>query len=394
MNHSRIHRVLLLSTVLLPIVSGPATRVEAGKVKVFILAGQSNMEGKGQVETGNGNVSGAIGSLRYQVNNDPDDYGHLVTSRGNWVVRDDVWIYSTTDGGEKGNLTVGFGSGAAIGPELGFGHVIGDLYEDQVLLIKTAWGGKSLAVDFRPPRRGSPGIGFYYTEMLNTVDFVLENIATEFPDYADQGYEIIGFGWHQGWNDRVNQTHNDEYEVNLFTFIRDIRSRRNGLGVTDLPFVVAETGMTGPTETHPRALSLMAAQAAVTDFVKYPEFEGNVAFVGTRDFWRPAAESPKDEGYHWNQNGETYYLIGDGMGRAMAALLFEPRITEFETLGTGEIVFTANVATSALTVQRSNDLAPDSFVDVPSTADGNTLTVTGQDLDPDGDGAAYFRVRW
>ena len=39
--------------------------------------------------------------------------------------------------------------------------------------------------------------------------------------------------------------------------------------------------MSGKGEKHPRALSLMKAQAAVAE---YTEFRGNVAFVGTRGF--------------------------------------------------------------------------------------------------------------
>jgi len=62
---------------------------------------------------------------------------------------------------------------------------------------------------------------------------------------------------------------------------------------------------------------LMRAQAAVA---KHDEFHGNVAFVGTRDFYRPPEESPSSQGYHWNSNAETYYLIGTAMGEAMKKL--------------------------------------------------------------------------
>ena len=86
----------------------------------------------------------------------------------------------------------------------------------------------------------------------------------------------------------------------------------------NLPFVIAETGMTGPNETHPRALSLMKAQAAVA---QYPEFKGNVAFVKTQQFWREKEDSPSGQGYHWNTNAETYYLIGESMGQAMLGLM-------------------------------------------------------------------------
>ena len=105
------------------------------------------------------------------------------------------------------------------------------------------------------------------------------------------------------------------YEKNLVNFIRDIRK---DLRAPELPFVIAETGMSGREETHPRALSLMKAQAAVA---KYDEFQGNVSFVGTRDFFRPKEESPTGQAYHWNSNAETYYLIGDAMGNAMLRLV-------------------------------------------------------------------------
>ena len=84
-----------------------------------------------------------------------------------------------------------------------------------------------------------------------------------------------------------------------------------------LPFVIAEKGMSGPEEKHPRALSLMKAQA---DAAKHPDFQGNVAFVPTRSFWRPQEQSPTGQGYHWNTNAETYYLIGEAIGQAMLQL--------------------------------------------------------------------------
>ena len=135
---------------------------------------------------------------------------------------------------------------------------------------------------------------------------------------SDGSYVLAGFGWHQGWNDRINDKFNAEYETNMACFIRDMRK---DLGSPALPFVIAETGMTGPEERHPRALSLMKAQAAVAE---HPEFKGNVAFVGTRDFWRTSDVSPNAQGYHWNSNAGTYYLIGEAMGEAMKRLVSDP----------------------------------------------------------------------
>ncbi|MCX5676968.1 MAG: sialate O-acetylesterase [Planctomycetota bacterium] len=293
-----------------PLQSGQAGK---GPVKVFILAGQSNMEGQGAIQADPKKNEGK-GSLEYLVKTPAtaDRYKHLVDKDGKWIVRDDVWIWYL---GRKGGLTAGYGAREdRIGPELQFGHLMGDCFENQVLLIKLAWGGKSLAKDFRPPSSGGE-TGPFYTEVVKQVKDVLGNLKTHFPDYDGRGYELAGFGWHQGWNDRVNQAFNDEYEKNMANFIRDIRK---DLGAKDLPFVIAETGMSGREETHPRALSLMRAQAAVAD---YPEFKGNVAFVGTRDFYRPKEVSPSAQAYHWNSNAETYFLIGNGMGKAMVGIL-------------------------------------------------------------------------
>jgi hypothetical protein len=284
-----------------------------GPVKVFILAGQSNMQGAGAIR-GNLERNKGKGGLEYLVK-DPataDRFKHLIDKKGDWLVRDDVWIWYFD---RKGGLTVGYGARKdRIGPELQFGHVVGDRYKNQVLLIKIAWGGKSLARDFRPPGSGGE-VGPCYKELFGHVHDVLDNLKTHFPEYDGQGYEIVGFGWHQGWNDRVNQGFNDAYEKNLANFIRDVRKE---LAIEKLPFVIAETGMSGHKETHPRALSLMQAQAAVA---KYDEFKGNVAFVGTRDFYRPPEVSPSGQSYHWNSNAETYFLIGHGMGRAMIDLV-------------------------------------------------------------------------
>jgi len=281
-------------------------------VKVFILAGQSNMEGAGAIR-GNALRNGGQGGLEYLVNDSrtADRFAHLVDDKGEWVVRDDVSIWYL---GRTGGLSVGYGAREdRIGPELQFGCVVGEHYDEPVLLIKTAWGGKSLAVDFRPPSSGGE-VGPYYTEFLQHVRDVLANRDTHFPELRGRDYELAGLGWHQGWNDRVNQAHNDEYETNLANFIRDVRVE---LALPDLPFVIAETGMSGHEEKHPRALSLMRAQAAVAE---YEEFAESVAFVGTKDFYRAPEVSPSNQGYHWNSNAETYFLIGEGMGRAMIEL--------------------------------------------------------------------------
>lgn len=310
---------------------------EEKTVKVFILAGQSNMVGHGKVEYGRDpnfdpeepgskrEIPGGIGGLRYLVSNTEtaDRYKHLAGAEGTWAVRDDVWIYSTAPGKQKGKLTVGFGKGGWFGPELEFGHVVGNALDTPVLIIKTAWGGKDLAVDFRPPSSGETtlnkerAIGAYYRKMMEIVTDVCENMGTHFPELKGCEPRIAGFGWHQGWNDGCSKEMVAEYEENMANFIRDVRK---DLGVRDLPFVIATTGMVG-LEAKGIRKELCEIQMAMGDAEKHPEFAGTVASVETRGFKRTNEQSPSGFGYHWNHNAESHFLVGEAMGKAMVELL-------------------------------------------------------------------------
>lgn len=305
-----------------------------GKLKVFLLVGQSNMQGHGVIKADPRRNEGR-GTLEYIVKTKSDRYGHLMDRDGNWAKRSDVWIWYFD---RYGKLTAGYGANEKlIGPELQFGHVVGDAFDDQVLIIKTAWGGKSVAVDFRSPSSGKIGpefsdkfrqqlksnpdqVGHYYREVLRNVKQVLDNPAKFFPAYDGNGYELVGIGWHQGWNDRVNQAFNDHYRDNLANLIRDIRKDLKWAHPfrQPIPFVIAETGMSGFEEKHPRALSLMKAQKEVSEL---KEFQGNVGFVETKPFFRKKENSPSGQAFHWNQNAETHLLIGEGLAKSMLDLL-------------------------------------------------------------------------
>jgi Carbohydrate esterase, sialic acid-specific acetylesterase len=358
-----------------------------GKLKIFILAGQSNMEGYGKVDRGgdpdranivcplkadgkrNGpaNILGGMGSLRAMVEKEPAKYIYLVdTSKtitytvdanvaecvkadkkiySSWATRNDVHVSfwdeksrGVTVEVRNGPLSVGLGvdnqmrtGEGYIGPELGFGHMVGNGLTDKVLLIKTAWGGKSLTVDFRPPSSvglgiGSPTVvttpaipdktGVYYTEMVNKVRLVLSDIKKYYPDYDGKGFEVVGFGWHQGWNDRDNRNYVAQYGANLANLIRDIRK---DLNLPNMLFVVGNSGMANAYINE--GLALVTAQGSVSDPVKYPDFVGNVSVVDTRPFHFPDTSPEIGFIYHWNYNGESYFKVGESMGTAMLKLM-------------------------------------------------------------------------
>ena len=306
------------------VVAPAAAAAEAkGSVKVFILAGQSNMEGKAAAGTLEPVIADAKTAARFK---------HLKTG-GKWTVREDVWVTFLTKKvkGPKsefplyGPLTVGFGSDktvrdaknkkttvAGFGPELGFGHVVGNHFAEQVLLIKTAWGGRSVKRTFRPPsampaeeevkeafekgKAKNPdtkladvrdSYGRDYRAMIAEVRKVLGDIKKYFPSYDEkQGYEIVGLVWFQGWNDGCGGG-NPKYTEQLAHLIRDIRKE---LKVPGMPVVIGELGIDG---AKPMAWieTFRKQQAAVAAM---PEFKLNVRLAKTAQFW-PQWSGPLDD---------------------------------------------------------------------------------------------------
>jgi hypothetical protein len=322
-SHMKQAAAFLTSVLLSIAVSG------AKPVKVFILAGQSNMEGSANIST-----------FDY-IGDDPATAPMLKKMRGadgNPAISDDVWISYLTGDGEKnftlnGKLTAGFGSlwgmdpakpGDKIGPEFTFGLAMDAAFKEPVLIIKAAWGGKSLHTDFRPPSagpyvmpketqelwdkhpQGAHGIpkaeerakwheektaatGVYYRLLVDHVKKVLTDPKQVIPDYnAAQGYEIAGFVWLQGFNDMVDghvyPRHDDPdryavYSELLAHFIRDVRKE---LKAPKMPFVIGVMGVGGLKDQSPEMVAFRKAMAAPADM---PEFKGSVAAVQTAPFW-------------------------------------------------------------------------------------------------------------
>jgi len=313
---SSIARLLYALMLVQPMIAAP--------LKVFILAGQSNMEGQSVTDLSGKDYNDGKGTLA-SLMADPVKgamFKHLKGADGKWAVREDVWVRYQREKQPllAGPLTCGFsvyGDSHHFGPELQFGHVVGNAINNPVLLIKTAWGGKSLGIDFRPPSSGG-AVGPYYTLMIAQIREALANLKTDFPGDDGKGYELAGFVWWHGWNDFCDDKLVPEYEANLVNLIHDVRK---DLKSPKLPVVVGE--FTGPWRMDgeplpPAAASIRKAQQSAA---AKPEFKGKVLFVETRDFVRKAEDSPNpSHGHHEFGNAETYFLVGDALGKGMLKL--------------------------------------------------------------------------
>jgi hypothetical protein len=271
-------------------------------------------------------------------------FPHLIDDQGKWTVRNDVQYRGVVTATGKGPLTVGV-QGNTIGPELQFGNIMGYYHDEPVIILKTSQGNRSLAWDFLPPGserymqdgrvyagykdspdswvEGEPKkevnwyAGKQYDDCFSAAHEILDNFAKEYPQYKEQGYEIAGFVWWQGHKDGGNAVHASRYEQNLVHLIKTLREE---FKAPNAPFVVGTIGF-GGWEMEGNQLTVANAQLAVSgDKGKYPEFKDNVSTIETRDFWKDASVSPRNQGFHYNGNAETYMMVGDAMGRAMVKL--------------------------------------------------------------------------
>mgnify|MGYP001571206642 FL=1 len=292
--------------------------------QVFLLAGQSNMQGQGVVDMDHPKYyNGGKGTLLLvmQESKTPKMYQHLQNAHGEWTERDDAFIrHRNKQGVMTGGVSIGFtGYGSMhsrhhIGPELQIGHRLGDYIEEPILLIKTAWGGKNIYEDFRPPSAGGK-TGEYYLKMLDEVKEALGSYKKEFPDLKNLKPKWGGFIWFQGWNDMFNQDARAQYEENLICLIKDVRKHfKQPL----LPVVIGELGNLGQNAGE----NMQAIRDAQKKASGRKEWNGTVSFVETTSFARPKEDSPNiGHGHHWFGNAESYFLIGDALGKEMSRLL-------------------------------------------------------------------------
>lgn len=308
-----------LSAVVYGLMLGSALPAAATPLRVFILAGQSNMQGHVNLST--------IDSMADDQKTAPI-LKEMRNADGTLRVCRNVWISSIGCAGDdtteqKGQLTAGFGASASeIGPEYTFGIYMEKKLKEPILIIKTSWGGKDLHTDFRPPSAGPfvwsdfelnarksrgediekdradkiKATGVYYRLMIEHVRKVLANIKRTVLGYdPKQGFELIGFVWFQGFNDLVSTWTYDKggspggydmYSWLLEDFIRDVRK---DLKAPKMPFIIGVMGIGGRKEDEKPCRQKYFRQAEAAPAL-LPEFKGNVIAVQTAPYWNDDLE--------------------------------------------------------------------------------------------------------
>ncbi len=372
MRHIHIHQQLLL--VFAVLLSAASAMADTNTLKIYLLTGQSNMEGQAYTwdipQTGPGTWN--VPTMQF-LRDDPAYLDSLPDSvytfkqhfNDSWFdARDDAWAVqynsanatlrevrnapdpTPTDGatptwptgiqplspGFAVTPTFGGNNASLIGPELAMGHRIANAIVSPILLFKSNKGGTDLAADWRPPSavadRGGV-IGTNYTNTVNRFSSLLDDLDADLADngvlddYSNAtGYEVAGFVWLQGWNEShgsqaIYSTAQKlaEYEQNLVDLVGDIRSSDPRIA-DDLPAIIVESSDQDATLNTARAAAVATLNA---------ENIGSAVFIETNGL--------KDEnygglnsaggtfsnryGYHFHARPENFLQIGQLIGDAV-----------------------------------------------------------------------------
>lgn len=301
-----------MKSLILAVLAAGSLAANAKPLKVYVLAGQSNMTGMARVKT--------LEHIRMSPDS-AKEFADLFDSKGNPVEIEQVRVscWPKRDGEQMGILKPGYGggkAGAMIGPEYGFGVYMHKELQEPVLIIKCGQGGRSLNFNFRPPGAGQwtppaghpdiekPGtaksvvpdpdnsktiVSYEYNKMIDHVRNVLEDPGKYHPEYnAKDGYEIAGFAWFQGYNDMIDKGVYPNRELPggyaQYTWLLEhlIRDVRKDLNAPKMPAVIGVMGIGGIQGPDTTMGLFQQAQAAIAG---NPEFKGNVAALQTGKFW-------------------------------------------------------------------------------------------------------------
>ena len=246
-----------------------ADEVRNKPVKIYILAGQSNAEGRG--------------NHNFLKENFPELAGQY----------DDIWHFRPKVKSPATFNGKGYGS---YGVEFGAGLGVRQVVDNDLIFITSAVGGTMLYDRWLPPsaaKRLDSETGDLYNQLIKDVHNLIGNLDELYPRYKGQGYELAGFIWFQGENDCCANTQG-LYRDSLMGLIKDVRT---DLGVPNLPVVISKIN---DSCWGPPAVDIWAANEYLA------HADENVVAINTRDM-RVLC----------HYDSQSYLTIGRRVGKAL-----------------------------------------------------------------------------
>lgn len=219
---------------------------EGGIIKVFLLAGQSNMDGRGD-----GSKLSKSERARLDVASDYIQFAYN---------REEIVPLQVTV--PKDFIAKKFNLDLVFGPELFFGIGLSEAMPgQQFLFIKRSIGGTSLYGCWNPDWTEDKAAAMGELKQPRLYSDFVGYIREVLSDYDPAQYEICGMLWVQGEADtgdnpdKAGSKPADTYGDNLKNLIRSIR---RDTGVAELPFLMLEVGNGGVVEGMQQAAASMS----------------------------------------------------------------------------------------------------------------------------------------
>ncbi len=302
--------------------------------EMFLLAGQSNMEGNVDpalfasllTELATPPAATRQTRLANSLNNWYDTWnagyakyaaspavasyqaGELVRMQAAGLVgdqlaapRDDVWCSSEKKGGAATATALQPGKcGNGFGPELALGHYLGAKTTAPISLVKVAQGGSTLEIDWLSPSAALANgaqVGPLYKQLATRIKSLSTDATVLHPACAKRTRAWSAFVWFQGENDTFSSTGGaTAYEANLRHFIADVRAE---MSAPSLPVVIVQVGFWARTAGK-GGPAVHAAQAKVASTTP------GASLIVTDDL---------SHFYHYDPAGQL--IIGERIGRVL-----------------------------------------------------------------------------
>jgi alpha-galactosidase len=290
------------------------------KLRIYILAGQSNMEGKGHIRH--------ITWLKENAEPEERKLFDRIHRNGKFL---DVKRVHIRYKGRIGPLNVGWGTNRElIGPEYAFGLTMAEASAGDILLLKVSEGGKTLKTEFLPPNSGGPGR--LYSEIVDMVKDATGGLKRYVPSYGGQGYRIEGLVWFQGFNDNIDRDQKAEgfksYAERLDNLLKDLRS---DLEAPDMKMVIGQLGFNKSPSPFNKAQKSVADLKRNAQSVRYvpiaelADAEVLKRYQNWQDHEESWAEVGADRPYHYYGSFLHFFRFGRSFANAM--LDMTPRYT-------------------------------------------------------------------
>ncbi|MCM2370122.1 sialate O-acetylesterase [Aporhodopirellula aestuarii] len=271
-------RCFLIRPALFLVLCLASCSVHADQYDVYLLAGQSNMDGRGAASELTAQQSATSDTAIIFYRNPP-------YSSDGWKRLEPGYSVPPKFKGELPS--------SKFGPEIGFASAMSEAHPDrQIALIKGSKGGTSLRKDWAPGEKGKPETqGPRYRDFLETIQQATSQLTDE-----GHTYQLRGMLWHQGESD--SKSSEKTYRERLESLISRIRE---DTGVADLPVVVGEVFDNGKRDSVRAAIKTVGTSG--------PNL-GLVSSNGTTTW---------DDGTHFDAKSQ--WLLGQRFAQAMLRLV-------------------------------------------------------------------------